>query len=82
LIGLFPDRAAKVLDHDPHPWSKTPGKPPGKYGIGVMLAGTKALQMGAFCVLWCISVRLKIVVSAVRVRLSPLHFPLQSSGFR
>jgi hypothetical protein len=34
-----------VLDNDPHPLSKTPGKPPEKNGIGEMLDGTKALQM-------------------------------------
>ncbi len=37
-----------VLDNDPHPLSKTPGKPPEKNGIGEVLDGTKALQMGRF----------------------------------
>jgi hypothetical protein len=37
-----------VLDNDPHPLSKTPGKPPEKNGIGKVLDGTKALQMGRF----------------------------------
>jgi hypothetical protein len=65
-----------VLDHDPYRWSKTPGKPPETSGIWLDVGRHKSPANGP--VLRCISVRLKIEVSAVRVRLSPLKSPANS----
>jgi hypothetical protein len=60
----------EVLDHDPHRWSKTPGKPPETSGIWLDICRHKSPANGL--VLGYIPVRLKIVVSPVQVRVSPL----------
>jgi hypothetical protein len=60
------------MDHDPHPWSKTPGKPPETSGNWLDVDIHKYPANMQFSGL--VPVRLKIVVSPVRVWVWPFFY--------